>query len=66
LPLSGGTYSEFGDFVNLMKVIEHVWLGGGEKARRLLGVSGTPTGVDVKVEIDGAALLFEDIALSGT
>ena len=64
LALSGGKYSEFGDFANLMKVIEHVWLGGGEKARRLLGVSGTPTGVDAKVEIDYATLAFEDITLA--
>ena len=63
LPLSGGAYSEFGDFANLMKVIEHVWLGGGEKARKLLGVRGTPTGVTAKVEIDGAALTFEDVRL---
>ena len=63
LPLSGGAYSEFGDFANLMKVIEHVWLGGGEKARKLLGVRGTPTGVTAKVEIDSAALSFQDIAL---
>ena len=63
LPLSGGAYSEFGDFANLMKVIEHVWLGGGEKARKLLGVRGTPTGVTAKVEIDGAALTFEDLRL---
>ena len=63
LPLSGGAYSEFGDFANLMKVIEHVWLGGGEKARKLLGVRGTPTGVTAKVEIGGAALACEDLRL---
>ena len=63
LSLSDGAYSEFGDFANLMKVIEHVWLGGGEKARKLLGVRGTPTGVTAKVEIDGAALSFEDLRL---
>ena len=63
LSLSGGAYSEFGDFANLMKVIEHVWLGGGEKARKLLGVRGTPAGVTAEVEIGSAALSFEDIAL---
>ena len=36
---------------------------GGEKARKLLGVRGTPTGVTAKVEIDSAALSFQDIAL---
>ena len=36
---------------------------GGEKARKLLGVRGTPTGVTAKVEIDGAALTFEDLRL---
>ena len=52
-----------GDFANLMKVIEHVWLGGGEKARKLLGVRGAPTGVAAEVEIDRATLSFQDIAL---
>ncbi|MBP5510314.1 MAG: hypothetical protein J6Z49_05300 [Kiritimatiellae bacterium] len=61
--LSGGTYSEFGDFANLMQIIEHVWLGGGEKARKLLNVRGTPTGEGVKVSIDTATLEFEDIML---
>ena len=63
VPLSSGAYCEFGDFANLMKVIEHVWLGGGEKARKLLGVRGTPAGVTAEVEIGSAALSFEDIAL---
>ena len=63
LSLSDGAYSEFGDFANLMKVIEHVWLGGGEKARKLLGVRGTPTGVTAEVEIDGAAMSFEDLRI---
>ena len=61
--LSGGAYSEFGDFANLMNVIEHVWLGGGEKAKKHLGVCGTPTGIRAEVEIDGATLSFEDLTL---
>lgn len=61
--LSGGTYSEFEDFPNLMNVIEHVWLGGGEKARKLLNVNGTPTGGRANVSIDQATLAFEDIKL---
>jgi len=61
--LSGGAYCEFGDFANLMKLIAHVWLGGGAKARKLLGVRGTPTGVTAEVEIDSATLSFQDIAL---
>ena len=61
--LSGGAYSEFRDFANLMNVIEHVWLGGGEKAKKHLGVCGTPAGRCAEVEIDGAALSFEDITL---
>ena len=61
--LSGGTYSEFEDFANLMNVIEHVWLGGGEKAKKHLGVCGTPTGMRAEVEIDGATLSFADLAL---
>ena len=61
--LSGGAYSEFEDFHNLMNVIEHVWLGGGEKARKLLNVNGTPTGGRANVSIDQATLEFEDIML---
>ena len=61
--LSGGAYSEFEDFTNLMNVIEHVWLGGGEKAKKHLGVCGTPTGIRAEVEIDGASLSFEDLTL---
>ena len=61
--LSGGTYSEFEDFSNLMNVIEHVWLGGGEKARKLLNVNGIPTGGRANVSIDQATLEFEDIML---
>jgi hypothetical protein len=63
VPLSSGAYCEFGDFANLMKVIEHVWLGGGEKARKLLDVHGEPSGGDALVEIDGAALSFADLKL---
>ena len=63
VPLSSGAYCEFGDFANLMKIIEHVWLGGGEKARKLLGVHGEPSGGDALVEIDGAELSFADIKL---
>ena len=61
--LSGGAYSEFGDFANLMQIIEHVWLGNGEKARKLLNVRGTPTGGGAHVSIDQATLEFEDIML---
>ena len=61
--LSGGSYSEFEDFPNLMNVIEHVWLGGGEKARKLLNVNGIPTGGRANVSIDQATLEFEDIML---
>ena len=61
--LSEGSYSEFEDFANLMQIIEHVWLGGGEKARKLLDVRGTPTGVGAKISLDNATLEFEDIML---
>ena len=61
--LSGGTYSEFEDFPNLMNVIEHVWLEGGEKARKLLNVNGIPTGGRANISIEQATLEFEDIML---
>ena len=61
--LSGGAYSDFGDFANLMRIIEHVWLVGGEKARKLLNVNGAPTGGRANVSSDQATLEFEDIML---
>ena len=64
--LSAGDYSEFDDFANVMQVIESVWLGGGEKAEKLLHVRGETTGSTADVGIDGAHLFFEDLALRVT
>ena len=58
-----GKYGDFGDFPNLMRVIEMVRLASGEHGRKLLDVSGEPTGRTVRVSISGAELVFEDIEL---
>lgn len=63
--LSSGGYAEFGDFTNLMRVIEHVRLGDGKNAERLLGVIGTPTGRRTEIGIAGSMLAFEDMELKG-
>lgn len=61
--LSGGAYKEFDDFPALMQVIEYARLGEGEKAEKLLGVSGRPAGQGTCVEIGDASMAFEDILL---
>ena len=61
--LSAGEYSDFGDFANIMQVLEHVWLGNGERARKLLEVRGEPMGKTAAVEIGTAGLEFEDLRL---
>ena len=61
--LSAGEYSDFGDFANIMQVLEHVWLGNGERARKLLEVRGEPLGKSANVEIGAAGLEFEDVRL---
>ena len=59
--LSAGEYSDFGDFANIMQVLEHVWLGNGERARKFLEVRGEPMGKTAAVEIGTAGLEFEDV-----
>lgn len=49
--LAFGSYSEFEDFPNLVRLIEAVRLGKGEKARRYLGIEGVRTGVLAKAAI---------------
>ena len=61
--LSAGSYGEFGDFANIMRLIEHVRLGGGDRARKLLQVEGVPLGVRKSVELESAEISFEDILL---
>lgn len=63
IALSAGDYREFNDFPNIMRVIEHVRLGGGERARKLLSVTGEPLDVRKSVHIDSAELSFDDILL---
>ena len=61
--LSVGRYSDFGDFANIMQVLEHVWLGNGERARKFLEVRGEPLGKSVDVRIGTASIEFEDVSL---
>jgi len=61
--LSGGAFKEFDDFPALMQVIEYARLGDGEKAEKLLGVSGRPAGQIALVAIGDSSMAFEDIAL---
>ena len=63
IELSAGDYSEFGDFVNLMQVLEYVWLGNGERAKKLLEVCGEPAGKVADVSVGDYGLVFEDIKL---
>ena len=66
--LSSGAYREFDDFPHLMQLIESARLGDGARAEKLLGVHPVPVGTMAEVEMEGAALAFEDIcftALSG-
>jgi hypothetical protein len=62
--LSAGAYGEFNDFRNVVSVIEHVCLGSGEKGRAMLGIKGEWTRDVARVEIDGAEMTFDDIALT--
>ena len=63
LELSSGGYSEFGDFVIIMQGLEYVWLGNGERAKKLIEVCGECSGNTAQVEINSARLVFEDIKL---
>lgn len=54
----------FDDFPNVVRLIEHLRLGGGEKGRRYLGVVGTDAAAAATVAADGFALTFDDLALS--
>ena len=59
--LSAGWYSDFGDFANIMQVLEHVWPGNGERAKKLLQVGGVPSGKVAEVSVGKSGLVFEDI-----
>ena len=48
---------------NIMQVLEHVWLGNGERAKKLLEVRGEPLGGTIEVRIDTASMAFEDVRL---
>ena len=63
LELSSGCYSEFGDFANIMQVLEYVWLGNGERAKKLLEVRGEPAEKVTAVSVGDYSLVFEDITL---
>ena len=64
--LSAGTFSEFDDFPKIVRVIEALRLGGGEKGRRHLQVIGRDCAVPVSVQVDSSTLSFDDLALEAT
>ena len=62
--LSAGDYREFEDFPNLMRLIESLRLGNGEKARRYLGgISAVASGEETTVAVDSASLRFEELVV---
>lgn len=61
--LSSGAWKEFGDFPNLMRLIESLRLGSGEKTRTVLGVNAEPCGESATVELDSSSLSFEDLSI---
>ena len=61
--LGAGEYSEFGDFSNIMQILEYVRLGNGERAKKLLHVEGCVTKVSAEVKIEESSLSFEDVEL---
>jgi len=61
--LSSGEYCDFGDFHNVIDVIEHVCLASGAKGRAMLGVAGEWTGNAAGISIGNASMSFDDISL---
>lgn len=54
----------FDDFPNVVQLIGHLRLGGGERGRRYLGVVGADSAAAATVEADGFSLTFDDLALA--
>ena len=61
--LGAGRYTSFADCRGIMDVITATRLGGGRKARRHLGVVGTPCAETNKVSVTDGYLSFEDLEL---
>lgn len=61
--LSAGRYETFEDCRGIVQLIESVRLGNGAKARRYLGVEGTPEPASVEVATPEGTLAFEDLTL---
>jgi len=62
--LSGLTVSAFDDFPNVVRLIEQVRLGGGEKARRYLNLAGRPMGTTAEFGSPETRLICEDMEMS--
>ncbi len=61
--LSSGSYVKYEDFKMIMKLVQAVRLGNGEKAKRLLGVTGEQLPERVAIAKDGFSLTLDDIRL---
>ena len=62
--LGSGTYADFNDCRPIVQVIAATRLGGGEKARRYLGVAATPCTEGAEVTVAAGVLRFEDLGLT--
>ena len=61
--LGTGRYTSFADCRGIMDVITATRLGGGRKARRHLGVVGTPCAETGKVSVADGDLSFQDVEI---
>ena len=62
--LGGGHYGTFADCRGIVDVITATRLGGGQRARRHLGVVGIPTAETRQVSVAEGNLVFQDLELS--
>ena len=62
--LGGGRYETFDDCRGVVDVITATRLGGGQRARRHLGVVGVPTAETRQVSVAEGNLTFQDLELA--
>lgn len=64
--LSSGTFEKFEDFANIMRLVQTLCLGNGEKASRHLGVACEPRAERVCIATGESSLTLDDLALVRT
>ena len=62
--LGGGRYETFADCRGIVDVITATRLGGGQRARRHLGVVGIPTAETGRISVVEGNLTFQDLELA--